>query len=72
MHDEAATHFVSMIGAAAAAARVPLCANVRARVAHCAEQTTVGHRYIKDQFGAVPTVGWQVCVRVQHEVVLKT
>ena len=37
MHDEACTHYVSMI-----------------------ENTALGHRFLKDQFDYVPTVGWQI------------
>jgi alpha-mannosidase len=24
------------------------------------DQTTLGHRYIKEQFGTVPRIGWQI------------
>ncbi len=24
------------------------------------DQTTVGHKYLKEQFGATPSVGWQI------------
>ena len=24
------------------------------------DQTTLGHRYIKEQFGKVPRIGWQI------------
>ena len=37
MHDEACTHYVSMI-----------------------ENTAFGHRFLKDEFDYVPTVGWQI------------
>lgn len=37
MHDEATTHYVSMI-----------------------DQTTLGHRFLKDEFGYTPRVGWQL------------
>lgn len=37
MHDEACTHYVSMI-----------------------ENTAFGHRFLKEEFDYVPTVGWQI------------
>lgn len=37
MHDEAGSHYMSMI-----------------------DQTTLGHRFLKEEFGYVPTVGWQI------------
>ena len=37
MHDEAGSHFVSMI-----------------------DQTTLGHRFLKDEFDYAPNVGWQI------------
>ena len=37
MHDEATTHYISMI-----------------------DQTTLGHRFLKDIFNYTPTVGWQI------------
>lgn len=37
MHDEAASHFVSMI-----------------------DQTTYGHRFLKEQFNVKPKIGWQI------------
>ena len=37
MHDEACTHFVSMI-----------------------ENTALGHRFLKEQFGVLPRIGWQI------------
>ena len=37
MHDEATTHYVSMI-----------------------DQTTHGHRFLKDKFNYIPRIGWQI------------
>eukprot|EP01032_Pedospumella_encystans_P011646 gene11646-13532_t len=37
MHDEAASHYVSMI-----------------------DQTTLGHKFLKDEFNYLPRVGWQI------------
>ena len=37
MHDEASTHYASMI-----------------------DQSTLGHRFLHDEFGYTPTVGWQI------------
>ena len=37
MHDEASSHYVSMI-----------------------DQTSLGHKFLKEEFGYTPTVGWQI------------
>jgi alpha-mannosidase len=37
MHDEAGTHYISMI-----------------------DQTTCGHKFLVEQFGVIPRIGWQI------------
>jgi len=37
MHDEASSHYLSMI-----------------------DQTTLGHKFLLDEFGFVPRIGWQI------------
>lgn len=43
MHDEASSHYLSMI-----------------------EQTTLGHRFLENEFQFRPTVGWQIDVSINY------
>lgn len=70
MHDEAATHYISMVpnpDPSHCSRSLFSCLTsvifASSRFAPCQiDQTTLGHRLIRDEFGdaARPTVGWQV------------